>query len=95
MEAVNHPDHYKGSKFEAIDIIEDYQLDFCLGNAIKYILRSGRKEKSKEIEDLEKAIWYVKRRIENASRKTATIAFPKDLKNLSSEELSNIIGGVK
>ena len=61
-ELVNHPTHYKGNKFEAIDIIEDYSLNFCLGNAIKYILRSGRK--GDRIEDIEKAIWYLKREID-------------------------------
>ena len=62
-EMVNHPDHYKGNRFEAIDIIEDFKLSFCLGNAIKYILRCDKKENRKK--DLEKAIWYLKREIEN------------------------------
>ncbi len=62
-ETVNHPAHYKGKKYEAIDIIDDYKLNFCLGNAIKYILRSGKKGARKE--DLQKAIWYLQREIEN------------------------------
>ncbi len=62
-EMVNHPDHYKGNKFEAIDIIEDFDLSFCLGNAMKYILRSSQKGNKKQ--DIEKAIWYLKREIEN------------------------------
>src|SRR5262249_2287986 len=48
VELVNHPSHYKGNKFEAIDIIEDFNLNFNLGNAIKYILRAGKKN---EVED--------------------------------------------
>lgn len=60
---VNHPSHYTDGKIEVIDFIEDKQLGFCLGNAIKYISRAGKKYKDKEIEDLEKAIWYIKRRI--------------------------------
>jgi hypothetical protein len=60
-EMVNHPDHYQGNKFEVIDIIEDYELGFSLGNAIKYILRSDKKGARKQ--DLQKAIWYIQREI--------------------------------
>lgn len=61
---VNHPSHYQGNKTEVIDIIEDYNLDFCLGNAIKYILRCGKKFKNKQVEDLEKSVWYINRKIQ-------------------------------
>lgn len=53
---VNHPSHYTSGKIEVIDFIEDQKFDYHRGNAIKYICRSGKKDKSKEIEDLEKAI---------------------------------------
>lgn len=59
MEAVNHPTHYQGIKHEAIDVIEDFNLNFCLGNAVKYILRAGKKEDM--VQDLKKAIWYLER----------------------------------
>ena len=67
--AVNHPAHYTShpSGVECIDITEHY--DFCTGNAIKYLWRCGLKTeegmsaREKEIEDLEKAIWYINRRI--------------------------------
>ena len=62
-DSVNHPNHYNGGKIEVIDYIEDQKLGFCLGNAIKYISRAGKKDKGKEIEDLRKAIWYINRRI--------------------------------
>lgn len=64
---VNHPNHYGGKKnpYEAIKIIEAHKLDFHLGNSVKYILRAGKKSKSKEIEDLEKAQWYLQRKINN------------------------------
>lgn len=62
-EAIDHPDHYNSGKIEVIEVIEDWDLDFCLGNAIKYIGRAGKKDKSKEIEDLSKALWYIQRRI--------------------------------
>lgn len=60
-EYVNHPNHYQGKTFEVIDIIEDYELNFNLGNAIKYILRCDKKEN--KIQDIEKAIWYLQREI--------------------------------
>lgn len=60
---VNRPAHYTDGKIEVIDYIEDKKLGFCLGNAIKYISRAGKKNSDKEVEDLNKAIWYIKRRI--------------------------------
>ena len=54
---VDHPQHYQGKSFEVIDIINDYSLNFELGNAIKYILRADKKGNKKQ--DLEKAIWYL------------------------------------
>ena len=62
-EAVNHPSHYNKGKIEVIDFIEDQELGFNLGNALKYICRAGVKDKAKEKEDLEKAIWYIKRKL--------------------------------
>lgn len=58
-----NPGYYKAKGLEAIDVIEAYNLGFCKGNAIKYILRAGKK--SDEKEDLKKAIWYLQRRIDN------------------------------
>lgn len=60
---VNHPSHYTDGKIEVIDFITDKKLGFCLGNAVKYIARAGKKDPSKTIEDLEKAIWYIKHHI--------------------------------
>ena len=58
-EGVNHPQHYNYGQYEAIDIIGDAGLNegFCLGNTLKYILRS--KHKDNELEDLKKAQWYL------------------------------------
>lgn len=63
-ETVNHPKHYNQGKIEVIEFIEDKELGFHLGNAVKYICRAGRKDPTKYVEDLEKAIWYLRRRIE-------------------------------
>lgn len=62
---VNHPNHYGGqdNPYEAIKVIEAWELDFCLGNAIKYISRAGKKDHRKIKEDLEKAKWYLERKI--------------------------------
>ena len=66
---VNHPSHYTAGRFETIEVIEDWGLDFCLGNAVKYISRAGKKDPSKEIEDLKKAVWYIERRIKQLEGK--------------------------
>jgi hypothetical protein len=68
--SVNHPDHYGGEEnpYEAIKIIEALSLDFHSGNALKYIIRAGKKDLTKEKEDLLKAIWYLNRRIENIEK---------------------------
>ena len=65
IDLVNHPPHYKSeSGLESIDVIEAFDLGFNLGNAVKYILRCNKK--GNKIQDLDKAIWYLKREIENS-----------------------------
>jgi hypothetical protein len=66
-EMVNHPKHYGGDSnpYEAIKVIENWNLDFHLGNTVKYISRAGKKDPSKEIEDLKKAMFYLDRKIKN------------------------------
>lgn len=54
-------DHYTALSPEPIDVIEAWGLGFRLANAIKYIARAGRKDPAKTIEDLDKAIAYLKR----------------------------------
>lgn len=66
---VNHPSHYTDGKIEVIDFIEDKRLNFHRGNAVKYISRAGKKDPAKEIEDLEKAVWYLQREIEKLKGK--------------------------
>lgn len=69
QDIVNHPSHYKfDNGVEVIDLTE--QLNFCVGNAIKYLARAGRKDPDKAIEDLEKAEFYVKREIARLKRNT-------------------------
>lgn len=66
-ETINHPDYYSGNGIEAIDVIEAWGLDFCLGNTVKYIARQGKKSDN-AVEDLKKAAWYLKREIERMER---------------------------
>lgn len=59
---VNHPSHYGGDvPYETIKVVNAWGLGagFCLGNAIKYITRAGKKDNANEIEDLEKARFYI------------------------------------
>lgn len=69
-DAVDHPSHYggKNNPYEAIKIIEALKLDFCVGNALKYIARAGKKSGSDEVEDLAKAVWYLNRRIDQLKK---------------------------
>lgn len=65
-EYVNHPQHYGGESntYEVIKVIEALEMDFHLGNTFKYITRAGKKGSDKEIQDLEKALWYLQRKID-------------------------------
>jgi iron-sulfur cluster repair protein YtfE (RIC family) len=78
-ESVNHPTHYGGkdNTYEAIKVIEAWDLDFCLGNVVKYLSRAGKKS-DKKVEDLEKALWYLNREIENLKKKNKQE--PQDVK---------------
>jgi hypothetical protein len=66
---VNKPPHYTDGKIEVIEFIEDKNLGFHLGNAVKYISRAGKKDPDKTIEDLKKSIWYVEREIKRLTVK--------------------------
>lgn len=78
-DAVNHPSHYTDGNIEVIEYIEDKKLGYCLGNAVKYISRAGKKDPAKEIEDLQKADWYINRRISELEQKENAVV----QKNLS------------
>ena len=65
---VNHPPHYTThpSGIECIQVTE--HMNFCLGNAIKYLWRAGLKEGEDELKDLKKAVWYINREMERRSK---------------------------
>lgn len=60
-ETIDHPSHYRPGKHEAIDVIEEWKLGFCLGNCVKYIAR--HELKGTALEDLKKSRWYLDRAI--------------------------------
>jgi hypothetical protein len=71
VEQVNHPDHYrfgKNNEYEAIKVIDAWELGFSLGNTVKYISRAGKKGKDKELEDLRKALWYLEHHIKTIEK---------------------------
>jgi hypothetical protein len=63
---VNSPSHYKVGGIETIDFIEAKQLDYHLGNVVKYISRAEFKDT--KLENLKKAQWYLDRAVENLSK---------------------------
>lgn len=82
-ERVNHPQYYGGKEnpYEAIKVIEKWFLGFCLGNAVKYISRAGKKVAAKLIEDLEKTVWYLEREIKGTGTTQPAVGlstFPLD-----------------
>jgi len=64
---VNHPAHYKAGGIETINFIEAKDLNYRLGNVVKYVSRAGKKD-SDPVQDLEKAAWYLNREIEARKR---------------------------
>lgn len=58
---VDHPNHYNKGSIEVIEVIEDWDLNFARGSVIKYVGRAGLKDD--ELQDLEKALWYIQREI--------------------------------
>ena len=67
-EMVNNPNHYGGKDnvYEVVKVCEAWGLDkdAYIFNVVKYVARAGKKDSDKELQDLEKAKWYLERRIE-------------------------------
>lgn len=62
------PSYYNKESMSVCDIIDEYSLDFYKGNIIKYVLRSGKKSKDTEVQDLQKAMKYCSLAIERAEK---------------------------
>ena len=73
-EMVNNPVHYGGkdNPYEAIKVIDAWELGFSLGNTVKYISRAGKKDPNKELEDLRKAMFYLQHHIGELEKKQTT-----------------------
>ena len=61
------PKHYQTNTIDVIDFCSAYNLNFNRGNVVKYVCRAGRKDN--ELEDLEKALDYIKREIQTIKNK--------------------------
>jgi len=85
QEQVNHPSHYGGedNPYEAIKVVEAWQLGFCLGNVVKYISRAGKKDSRKVLEDLKKSRWYLDREIGNLEQAEKEKAGAWDVKEIA------------
>lgn len=83
-----HPLHYNDTDITPFDIIDDWNLDFYLGTTIKYIKRAGNKPNETAIDDLEKAIDYLKEKIDRLLSQYSTNQLTNDLicDNLKSED---------
>lgn len=81
-ERIDHPTYYGGdTAYEAIKVIEAWELGFCLGNTVKYIARAGKK--GNRLEDLKKARWYLDREIANGERQES-LQKPKEISQSNS-----------
>lgn len=72
-EYVEQPDHYQGADMSAMDVIRAFELNFALGNVIKYTLRAGRKPDESAVRDLEKALWYLQEELAQARATEVTV----------------------
>lgn len=87
---VNHPPHYNQGRIEVIEAIEDWKLGFNLGNCVKYVARADHK--GNRDQDLQKALWYLKREIERLRLKSQSPsqASQPSLASMSEIALSNL-----
>lgn len=84
--SIDHPAHYGGDNtYEAIKVIEAWDLGFCLGNVVKYISRAGRKPGADLLDDLRKARWYLEREIQNVALERAMSVDVSDKDTVSIE----------
>lgn len=75
VDFINHPPYYTFSNIEVIDVIEDWKLNYHLGNAVKYLARAGKK--GSFILDLRKACWYLTRYLEKYENKGDPVNYSK------------------
>lgn len=71
MSRIIEPDYYRGDdkKTDVIDAVKYFDLNFNTGNVLKYIVRAGKKDPSKHLDDLKKAMTYLQREISYVENK--------------------------
>jgi hypothetical protein len=73
-DGINHPSHYGGgdNPYEAIKVIESWGWGYegCMFNAVKYLLRAGKKSGEGVVKDVRKALWYVDRAMQPQNHRT-------------------------
>ena len=84
-EMVEHPAHYNSGKIEVWDFIVDQDLPYCLGDAVKYICRTGKKDSAKRVQDLEKAKQYIDREIQRIKEEEFDIIREQNIKAINDE----------
>jgi hypothetical protein len=92
-----NPNHYKNRRFEVIDVIEDWGLNYRLGNAVKYIGRNGLKPGEDPVEGLRKAKWYIEREIryqEGTQEQKSKVTYEDYLEMMASEATSGYVVSV-
>ena len=88
MSKIEQPSHYQGrGGITANDVIRAFELNFALGNVIKYVLRAGRKSGEPAHDDLRKALWYLHDEFAQQSEKS-------DLEGLAARETAGEWGAV-
>ena len=81
MSKLNHPSYYNQG-IEVIDFIDSHELNFSLGNVVKYIIRAGMKDGEHTLEALQKAEWYLSHEIERLKKKD--VSMPVVTKDIAS-----------
>lgn len=98
---VNHPEHYNShpSGIECIDVVRHH--NFNVGNAIKYLWRAGLKEGNSEIQELEKAAWYIRDEIRRLKREEqlrldemSSTSFVANILTPPQEAVSSSVGNI-
>ncbi len=78
MTEIDHPEYYEKNGMEAIDYIEAHELNFNLGNVIKYVTRAGNKPNEGAYTALMKAHWYIEREISRITKGEADRLWQKN-----------------
>ena len=103
-DVVNHPSHYESQRIvlEPIDLCECY--DFCIGNALKYVIRAGKKDGNSFEQDLAKARWYLNRAMRSpvssfgfrpVNGKRAVVEFAADAYSIRNEFVGALFLGAE